>query len=225
MGSNKYLKPLIIRLRKDGKTYSEIRSIYNISKGTLSYWLKNITIPQKDRMLMQKRTYEKWKKGNEIFIEKRIREAKKIRDDAKQKAAKEIKNINLKQIGSALFWAEGGKKQRNHIRFSNSDPEIIKIMMRLFREICHITDKKIKARAHIYPQMDYQKIIRFWSKITKLPKKNFYPPQFQISRASKRKRQINTLPYGTLHLTAGNTESACRVKGWIQGIINHAQIK
>src|SRR3989339_2102196 len=225
MSSAKGLKPLIISLRKNGKTYSEIRAIYNIPKGTLSYWLKDVIIPEKEKIRMQKRAYAKWRKGNKIFIERRITEAKKIRDDAKQKAAKEIRNINLKQIGSALFWAEGGKKQRNHIRFCNSDPEIIKIMMRFLREICHLTDRKIKARAHIYPRMDYKKVIGFWSKITKLPRKNFYTPQFQISRASKRKRQINTLPYGTLHLTAGDTESACKVKGWVQGIINEAQIK
>lgn len=225
MSSNKNLRSLIIHLRKSGKTYSEIRAIYSVPKGTLSYWLKDVIIPEKERMRMQKRAYEKWKKGNKIFIERGIAEAKKIRDNAKRKAAEEIKNIDLKQIGSALFWAEGGKKQRNHIRFCNSDPEIIKIMMRFLREICHITDGKIKARAHIYPQMNYQKIIKFWSKTTGLPKKNFYTPQFQISRASKKKKQFNTLPYGTLHLTAGNTESACRVKGWIQGIINKSQIK
>jgi len=92
-------------------------------------------------------------------------------------------------------------------------------MMKFFREICHIPDEKIKALVHIYPGLNYKKVLTFWTKIAKLPKKNFYKPQTQISRASKRKRDRNTLPYGTLHLTAGNTLITSQVKGWIQGIL------
>jgi len=90
--------------------------------------------------------------------------------------------------------------------------------MRFFREICNIPDKNIKARVHLYPGMDQQKTIDYWKKITALSKNNFNKPQIQVSRASKRIRPRNTLPYGTLHLTAGNTENACIVKGWLRGI-------
>ena len=90
--------------------------------------------------------------------------------------------------------------------------------MRFLREICNIPDSKITARIHLYPEINYQKTLNFWRKITKLPKKNFKPPQIQVSRASKGKRPKNTLPYGTLHLTVNSTELTCKVKGWIRGI-------
>lgn len=215
------LKSTVIALRKKGRTYSEIRKVYNIPKSTLSDWLKNVKISLRIRKAMKGRSYEKWKKGNEIFIKKRIKDAAKARERYKKKASKEIKSLSakdLKLIGSVLYWAEGSNKNRNCLRFANSNSEVIRIIMKFFREVCHISDKKIKARAHIYPGNDYSKTLKFWRKIVKLPSKNFYKPQIQVSRASKGKRKRNTLPYGTLHLTAGNTEIASKVKGWIRGI-------
>lgn len=133
----------------------------------------------------------------------------------------EIKNISendLKLIGSALYWAEGGSKNRNSLRFGNSNPLIIKTIIKFFREICQIQKKKIGARIHLHPGVNQKKATNYWIKITNLPKTNFYPPQTQISRASKGRRPKNTLPYGTLHLTINNTEITCKVKGWIKGI-------
>jgi len=38
-----------ICLRKEGNTYSEIKSILNVSKGSLSLWLKNVNIENIER--------------------------------------------------------------------------------------------------------------------------------------------------------------------------------
>jgi len=214
------LKSKVMALRKLGKTYSEIRKIYNIPKSTLSDWLKGVKMSLKERKRLQKRAYKNWRRAVEANAKRKMEERRKIRLEIENNAKKEIKKIeinDLKPIGAALYWAEGGKN-RNQLRFSNSDPAIIKVITKFFCKVCKIPKEKIKARVHIYPGMDYQKCLNFWSKITKLPKSNFHPPQIQISRASKGKRPRNTLPYGTLHLTVTNTELACRVKGWIQGI-------
>lgn len=216
-----HLKPIVIGLRKSGKTYSEIREIYPIPKGTLSDWLKNIKIPKKSRKEMEKRSYEKWKIANEIFIKKRVDDALKIRLDFENKAKKEIKELSpytLKLVGSALYWAEGGKTKKGFLRFVNSNPMMVKLMMRFFREICQAPNERIKARIHTYPSMDYGKTLNFWAGLTQLPKENFYIPQTQISKSSKGKRPKNTLPYGTLHLTIYNTPTVSRVMGWIKGI-------
>jgi len=216
----------IISLRKKGKTYGEIVNILKLPKSTVAWWLRGgVKIPKSLEKQMLERSRKKWRNNinefNKVYAKIRSEEAARIREDIKKKASKEIKNLSKKDlqlIGCALYWAEGTKKNRWHVCFSNSDSEIIRIMMRFFREICKIPDEKIKARIHLYPQMDQQKTTNYWKKITALPKKNFNKSQIQVSRASKSKRPRNTLPYGTLHLTAGNTKMACRVKGWVRGI-------
>lgn len=216
-----HLKSTVIELRKAGKTYTEIRELYPISKGTLSDWLKNIKIPKKSREEMEKRSYEKWKIANEIFIKKRVEDALKIRLDFENKARKEIKELSpytLKLVGSALYWAEGGKTKKGFLRFVNSDPMMVRLMMRFFREICQASNERIKARIHTYPSMDYEKTLNFWAELTQLPKENFYIPQTQISKSSKGKRPKSALPYGTIHLSLFNTPTVSKVMGWIKGI-------
>ncbi|MDP2926633.1 MAG: hypothetical protein Q8N65_00620 [bacterium] len=219
-------KDVAISLRRRGKTYGEIIDIIKAPKSTVCSWLKNIEISPSLKEEILERSREKWRKSitayNEVYAGIRSQKATEIREKYAQEASKEIKNLSpkdLKLIGIALYWAEGTKRNRNQLRFANSDPMAIKVIMKFFRNICKIPDEKIKAKIHTYPDMDYQKALDFWSETTNLPKTNFYPPQIQISKASKGKRARNTLPYGTLHITAGNTELASKMKGWIQGII------
>ena len=215
----------IIALRKQGKTHGEIEKILKLPKTTVGWWLRGIKVPEEIKKKMLKRCRKKWSKNitdyNKMYAQIRSLEAARIRDAIKKKASQEIKtltNLNLKVIGSMLYWAEGNTKNRHQLRFSNSKPEMIKVMMKFFREICEIPDNKIKARVHLHPNIKKRRAIEYWSNVTKLSKSNFHKPQVQISKSSKQKRKTNTLPYGTLHLTTGNTEKTCMVKGWIQGI-------
>ncbi len=215
----------IIALRKQGKTYGEIENILKLPKSTVGWWLRGVKIPKMIERQTLERCREKWRRNisdyNKIYAQIRSQKAARIREKYKEKGFREIKKLtkkDLKIIGGALYWAEGNTKNRHILRFANSNPEIIRIMMKFFRKPCNIAEEKIKARIHLYPTINQRKATNYWKKITGLPKKNFHPPQMQISRASKGKRSRNTLPYGTLHLTAGNTEITCKVKGWIRAI-------
>ncbi len=215
----------IIALRKKGKTYGEIVKILKLPKSTVGWWLRNVKISKSLQKKILERSREKWRRNiatyNKAYGKLRSQEAARIRNEWIEKATNEIKKISkneLKFIGAALYWAEGGLKNRNSLRFGNSNPLMIKTIIKFFRKICNIPDEKIKAKIHLYPGISQQNATHYWSKITGLPKRNFHPPQIQVSRASKGRRSRDTLPYGTLHLIGNNTELACKVKGWIKGI-------
>jgi len=212
-------------LRKRGYSYLELSQTLKISKSTAYYWTKRVNLSVSAQAKIDKKLKESFRKGlsayNKVYCKIHSREAAKIRNKIEERASKEINTLSfsdLKLIGSALYWAEGGAKNRNRLQFSNSNPFMIKVVMRFFRKVCGASEDKIKAIIHIYPGINYQKALNFWCQITKLSKNNFYSPQTQISKASKRKRPRNTLPYGTLHLTILDTKLACRVKGWIKGM-------
>jgi len=215
----------IITLRKQGKTYGEIEKILKLPKSTVGWWLRDIKMPKAIEKQTLERCRKKWRKNindyNRVNGKIRSEIAARIREEYKAKAAKEIKSVSkndLKFIGSALYWAEGGKENRNSLWFSNSDPLIIKTMMKFFRKICNITDEKIKAKIHLYPDTNQQEAIKYWAEISNLSKSNFYQTQVQISKTSKKMRNPRRLPYGTLHLGIYNTEITCKVNGWIRGI-------
>jgi len=201
-----------IKLREKGKSYKEIRKKIKVSKGTLSLWLRdiNLTPEQKNRIyveLRQKNAYRMAKSNQE----KKIKRTKEIIKNAK----KEFKNIYKNPLflaGLMLYWAEGDKSdQKEAVKFSNSDPIMIKIMMKWFREICRVPEKKFRIALHIHELHCRKNIKNFWSKVTNIPKSQFY--KTQIKPTSLRQRR-NKLYDGTCSLIVSNRDLFRRIKGW-----------
>lgn len=219
-------KSKAIRLRKLGRSYREIAQAFQVSKATAYAWTRKVKLSISAHNRIQRKKEESLKKGliayNKTHNKARSQKAARVREKHKNKALKEIRKLSLrdlKLIGIALYWAEGNKKNRNTFSFSNSDPSMIKVVMRFLREVVKIPDERVTAKMHLYPQIKPQKALSYWSRVTNLPKTRFAKPFFQISKASKRKRNYATLPYGTLHLQVYSTEVIWRVRGWIEGVI------
>lgn len=214
-------KQKAILLRRKGKSYNDIVEILGISKSTLSLWLRNIKMPMTIKKKFWNKTRNTWARNITKFNKERSKIAIQKAEQIQNLAIKNIKRVSKKElllIGSALYWAEGFKKSRWEVVFSNSDPLMIKLIMRFFREICKIKEIKFHATVQIHPNTTSQKSINYWSKIVKIPKKQFRKTYFKLTPSSKRKRSINILPYGTLRISISNVEIINKIKGWIKGL-------
>lgn len=114
-----------------------------------------------------------------------------------------------------LYWAEGGKTQRM-VRFSNGDPEMIKIMMAYFRNICDVDESKFRGYIHIHPHLDFRNAEKYWSNVTDIPLGQFFKTYRKQNRSSLNKR--NTLPNGVLDIYVLDTELFLKITGWARGI-------
>lgn len=210
-----------ISLRKKGKSYNEIAKLLKISKGTLSLWLRNV----KMSVEIERKFWDRVRKNRAANITKFNKRqgllAKKRAKDAQLIASKDVKRLTKRDlflVGTALYWAEGAKRKRWSVCFANSDPRMVKIIMRFFREICFVDENKFTARVHLHPNIKENKTIAFWSRITEINKKQFSPSQTQISKSSKRKRNPHQLPYGTLHININGVNLVNKIMGWITGL-------
>lgn len=227
MGTAKHLREEAIKLRFRGRSYGEILKELNISsKGTLNYWFRNLEIPPSALKKLEGKILLARERGLLSFNEKRTRriidENKKIFNEAIKESPKISKNY-LSVIGAALYWGEGSIREQKGrypiVSFSNSDPQMIRVFMCYLRDCLGVNDNKIKVRVQIHPNIKAVQAKKFWSKITKLPEERFGIFE-QISRASKLKRRINFLPYGTLDIRVNNRQLFYKVKGSIIGIAN-----
>ena len=133
-----------------------------------------------------------------------------------------LKNIltkrELKLIGVALYWAEGYKTElARDVEIVNSDPLMIKLMMRWFREICNISEDKFKIRIQIHDASNVEESIKFWSINTGVRSGQFTKSYIKISPSSKRKIG-NRHPYGVCHIRIADTDLLVKIKGWINGL-------
>ena len=218
-------KDQAIKLRQSGKSYSEIGWLLGIQKSTLSYWLRNVYLSPQAVNRLKKRVYEKSIKALIRRNKAQTVEAGKRALIIRKQSSDEIKNLtknNLFLIGIALYWGEGYKKGAEGrgwkcVNFTNSDPKMIQLMMRFFREVCHAEEAKFRVQIMIHKKTQTEKALKFWSKITAIDKKQFIKTSYSISSSSRGKRK-NILEYGTVHIRVYDVKLFYRIIGWIDGL-------
>jgi hypothetical protein len=214
-------KNIAIQLRRQGKTYNEINRLLDIPKSTLSGWFNGFEIPARIKRRLWTNNQRKWAQSITEYNKKRAIDILSKTNETQQRISKEIGRLTKRElmlVGAALYWAEGNKKDRWRIRISNSDPKIIALIMKFFRDICGVKPDKFIAKVHIYPNISERKAKTFWSRITNIPIGQFRKSLFSISRSSKLKRPFNALPYGTIDINISDVNLVNRIKGWILGL-------
>jgi len=199
-------------LRKKGKSYSEIRNIVRVSKSTLSNWLKDIELSKqhKSRLSRLQATGYIGAKKNQSNA---LLHHKKIRESAEKEAFKLAEN-SFFVAGLMLYWAEGSKNAGS-VQFSNSDPEMIRIMMRWFRQFCAVSEYKFKIGLFIHSLHNSENCLGFWRRITSVPLAQFYKPYIKPSIFSNRK---NKLYEGTCRIIIHNRDLLSKIIGWKNGV-------
>ena len=92
-------------------------------------------------------------------------------------AIKEIGKLSKRDLLialTALYWGEGSKK--NRILFiNNSDPEMVKFLMEVFRKLFNVKDDRFILAVGInaiHKNRD-KEVVNYWSKITNIPEQQF----------------------------------------------------
>lgn len=212
---------LAIQMRRQGKTYNEINSSLGIPKSTLSGWFDGLEISPIIKRRLWTNNQRKWAESITNYNKKRAVDVFNRNNETQKRISKEIGRLTKRElmlIGTALYWAEGNKKDRWRIRFSNSDPAIIALIMRFFREVCNVKEDKFIAEINIHPNTSKEKAKIFWSKILSIHQGQFRKTVVAVSKSSKLKRPINTLPYGTLQINISDINLVNRIRGWILGL-------
>lgn len=119
----------------------------------------------------------------------------------------------LKLTGVMLYWCEGWKCSNGHemIDFVNSDPEMIDIFMKFLRTICGIKESKLRVLLYCYANQNTESLIKFWSKITKIPISQFTKPYVRMDFNVNKQ---NKMPYGLVHIRYTDKKLFLLIKDW-----------
>lgn len=209
-------------LRRQGKTYNEIIKRLKIPKSTLSDWFSN----NKDLAIVKNQNIDRsrkiWSKNITEYNQKKSKRIGEEWQKVRAKFASEINKLSgyeLKLIGVALYWAEGFKKTKYTVTFCNSDPDMIRLIMRFFREICKIEEKKFKAQVQIHPNISESEAKEYWSAVSRISLNDFRKSLSTVSISSKGKRDPHTLPFGTFRIHIHDVRLVNKIKGWMEGVI------
>ena len=206
-----------IALRKEGKSMSEIAKKIGVTKSSVSLWVRDVALTPAQRARLTSRGY-----SVDAVEKRRINRIANTRERhaiLMEEAGNDIKSLSSRElwlIGIALYWGEGGKTQRSLARISNSDPAIIQLMMRFFREICKVPEEKFRGHVHTFSHRNANHAEKYWAEISHIPRKQFFKTYSKPSIASKNKK--DSLPNGTFQIYACDTKLFLTIMGWIEKI-------
>jgi len=214
-------RQLAIKLRKQGKSYSEIRKKIKVSSSTLSLWLRNIKLTTKQKEEIKKKQSLGRKKGV-----KTIKKNKKKRIEITTKKARQefnkFKSDPLFLSGLMLYWAEGSKPNNGgSVEFTNSDPKMINFIINWFKKFCGVLNSKFRISVHIHELHSRNDIEAYWSKITNIPESQFYKTQIKSTSLQHRK---NKLYNGTCAIKIHDRSLFRIIKEWIVQFNEYYQI-
>ena len=129
---------------------------------------------------------------------------------------------HLKAMALGLYASHGNLRNSNSVKFTNSNPAIIKIFTKFLRVICGVPQDKIKASLIIYPDVSARMAKDFWAKFLDLPRAQFSKTTVLRSRngSSSKRHSI----YGMLTLYVHNSKLLSIIKDWVKEYALVAQL-
>ena len=192
----------VVTLRKEGKTFSEIRKTVEIRKRTLSIWLKTYPLSKEQMLRVNKIKYRAIERFRETMRKKRKKRLADYYKEIKNKILPFSKK-NLLIAGLFLYWGEGNKASSHTISVNNTDPGVLKFIKYWYSNALNIKEKNMKIYLHLYKDMNIIKEINYWSKHLHIPKSQFIRPYIKESKKSNIDQK--GFGHGTCGLVVHNT--------------------
>lgn len=206
-------KNVAIKMRRKGKSYKEIKKLLGVPTSTLSNWLAKENWSKKIKAELEKRSIEQATIRIETLSKVRGEHLARLYKEAQIEAIKEFEHFKWYPLfiaGISLYWGEGDKATRSHVRLSNIDPNMIRTFILFLREICGIPEEKIRAGILLYPDLDPEVCLSYWSDQICLPRQNFIKCVTIQGR-----HKVNRLQYGVCTVTVSSTYLKVKVLIWL----------
>jgi transposase-like protein len=202
------------KLRKEeGRSVRELAALLGVSRSSISLWVRDIELTTEQSQALRRRMGGRID-GSRVnamrALERRRREQAWGKEAARAGDA-------MHAAGCMLFWAEGSR-ERNAVRFTNSDPAMVAFFLNFLRRSFGIADEKVAVTCNLFADhLERQREIEdFWLAELGLTRSNLR--KSTVNRYSKysQKKRRNKLPYGTCRLSVCDTRLAQHIYGAIQ---------
>ncbi len=162
-----------LELRKQGKSYSEIKELLKVGKGTLSAWLREYPLAQEDLVRLRDKSPRRIESFRNTMQKKRDNRLLLVRERIAADISQQDSAYFL--AGLFLYWAEGGKTKPYTLMMANTDPAVLQFFLS-WLELLGWDKSKVRVRIQLYADSNIELEQAYWMKILKLPGACFYRP-------------------------------------------------
>ncbi|GAA2385286.1 hypothetical protein GCM10010420_04590 [Streptomyces glaucosporus] len=150
-------------LRRAGRTYDEIAAELEVSKSSVSLWVRDLPKPPTPPERLHRMREARWAPHRRAMEVERRR--------AKLAAAGEIGRLTDRElflVGVGLYWAEGSKSKPHRLQetvvFVNSDPDMIRLYL-AWLALLGVEPERLRFRVMIHESADVAAAEHYWAKL------------------------------------------------------------
>ncbi|MES2668721.1 MAG: hypothetical protein V4644_03475 [Patescibacteria group bacterium] len=187
-----------ISMRKEGKSYSQIRDVLEVSKGSLSRWLKEYPLPHERINELRENSEKRIERCRETKARKRAARVGEIYTRISEDIGV-LSDRELFLAGLFLYWAECTKGEPGRVCMTNTDPSMLFFFMR-WLSAQGIEHSRLKVKLHLYSDMDIEAETAFWSKTLALGQEAFRKPYIKATVYDKPKNYRGRFGHGTCNV-------------------------
>jgi hypothetical protein len=172
------LQEQVVELRKQGKTYGEMRSILKqkIAKSTLSYWCRNVSLPPEYASRIAELNLTGLQKSRTYALIKK----QEIQDEQQKHLINEylpikslMKDKQIALIALSMLCLGEAAKGKN-LLLGSSDPRIIRLFLGLLKKCFDFNIEKVRCTVQCRADQNIQELEDYWMNVTGIPKRFFY---------------------------------------------------
>lgn len=209
-------------LRKKGLSYRQILLQIPVSKDTISRWCRDIILTrgQKKRLLENKQYGQRI--GSQIAAENKRQRRLLRTQEIFEKSKNELGELTKRDrfLAGIAFYSGEGNKTDGKGGFANSDPKIIKFMMRWFKEFCKVPLSRFRGAIWIHEELDAEESKRYWSKLTGIPKNQFFKTYIAENKTKSKKIRKKIHQYGVFSINFSDSDKQRQIMGWISALLD-----
>lgn len=219
------LKETAIKLRKEGRSYSEILKVVPVAKSTLSLWLRDVGLSKSQKQSLTDKKLVAAKRGG--LVRRQMRE--NITEKIYSKALCDVGMLTRREtwlVGVALYWAEGTKeKEYRHgtgLAFTNSDPYMIEFFLRWLREFCSVDEERIYFEIYLHETSKSRipEIVNYWSQRIQVSEERLRRIYFKKNKIITNRKNVGEVYWGTVKIKVRESSSLVRyIYGCSKGIL------
>lgn len=212
------------KLRSEGMSMRNIASHLQVARSSVSSWVRDILLTEEQLFVLRQSELSGHERGRlkTAMIKKEKRE--KIIEEFNSMGLKEVSNLNKRElllVGTALYWAEGSKGDRNRrVEFCNSDAKMLKLFIKWLVNCFEVErgDLRLVVGINKIHAFRVEKVKKYWSDILDIPPEQFRKTSLKNVKNKKIYDNMD-IHFGTLTIkVAKSTNLYYKIMGLIHGL-------
>ena len=206
-----------LQLRKRSFTLEEIAKYVDVSKSTVSKWLKNnansIEVTKQNKRRAGVENAKRLKLMSKTRTRERALRYKEVELSAETEF-KHYKNNPLFLAGLMLYVTQGDRKNEHQIRLSGTEEKAHKIFIKFATGYLGVQKQDIHFWILLYQGQSEEICMKRWKAATTLPYSQFHKNQYINTKKTKQ-----TLHNGVGNTIIGSTVLKHKLRRWIELVV------